>query len=727
MNPVEARLASLELARNAVQETPEPAPVEVLDGFRELDEAGLAAFIADRGLAMDEADIAFCQQYFREEGRDPTITEIRVIDTYWSDHCRHTTFGTVLDDVDDRRRRGAGRLRPLHGDAPRARPRRQARLPHGHGHDRRQVPQEDRPAHDHVDESEEINACTVKVTVDVDGEDQDWLFLFKNETHNHPTEIEPFGGAATCVGGAIRDPLSGRSYVYQAMRVTGAGDPTVPVSETLEGKLPQRKLVTTAAAGYSSYGNQIGLATGQVTELYHPGYVAKRMEVGAVVGATPANHVRRECPAPTDKIILLGGRTGRDGIGGATGSSKTQNAESIETVGAEVQKGNAPVERKLQRLFRRGDACRLIKRCNDFGAGGVSVAVGELADGLYVDLDPVTKKYDGLDGTELAISESQERMACAVADGDVEEFMGYAAEENLEATVIAEVTAEPRMRMAWNGVAIVDLSREFLTSNGAPKHQVAHVCARSVWQPSWAGTTLAERMTSLVTDLNVASNKGLSERFDSTIGAATVLMPFGGKTQLTPSSAMVAKFPVDGETTTASAMAWGFNPYLMEADQFAGAYLSVVESIAKLVAAGFEHKRAYLSFQEYFERLRTEAERWGKPTAAVLGALMAQVDLGAGAIGGKDSMSGSFEDETGELNVPPTLISFAVAVGKAARAVSPEFKGLTHRVVRIAPATYGDDYRPDPSQLARRLRCHRVPHPRWKRPGAGNTRLRWRR
>ncbi|MBS5234736.1 MAG: phosphoribosylformylglycinamidine synthase, partial [Collinsella sp.] len=461
---------------------------------------------------------------------------------------------------------------------------------------------------------------------------------------NHPTEIEPFGGAATCVGGAIRDPLSGRSYVYQAMRVTGAGDPTVPVSETLEGKLPQRKLVTTAAAGYSSYGNQIGLATGQVNELYHPGYVAKRMEVGAVVGATPANHVRRECPAPTDKIILLGGRTGRDGIGGATGSSKTQNTESIETSGAEVQKGNAPVERKLQRLFRRGDACRLIKRCNDFGAGGVSVAVGELADGLYVDLDTVTKKYDGLDGTELAISESQERMACAVADGDVEEFMGYAAEENLEATVIAEVTAEPRMRMAWNGVAIVDLSREFLNSNGAPKHQVAHVCARSVWQPSWAGTTLAERMTSLVTDLNVASNKGLSERFDSTIGAATVLMPFGGKTQLTPSSAMVAKFPVGGETTTASAMAWGFNPYLMEADQFAGAYLSVVESIAKLVAAGFEHKRAYLSFQEYFERLRTEAERWGKPTAAVLGALMAQVDLGAGAIGGKDSMSGSFED-----------------------------------------------------------------------------------
>ncbi len=696
VNPVEARIASLDLPETLYMETPEPQPVEVLDGFRELDEAGLAAFISERGLAMDEADIAFCQQYFRDEDRDPTITEIRVIDTYWSDHCRHTTFGTVLDDVtiDDAVVQQAFD--------------RYMEMRHELGRDAKPVCLMDMGTigakylkktgvMTDVDESEEINACTVKVKVDVDGEDQDWLFLFKNETHNHPTEIEPFGGAATCVGGAIRDPLSGRSYVYQAMRVTGAGDPTVPVSETLEGKLPQRKLVTTAAAGYSSYGNQIGLATGQVNELYHPGYVAKRMEVGAVVGATPANHVRRECPAPTDKIILLGGRTGRDGIGGATGSSKTQNTESIETSGAEVQKGNAPVERKLQRLFRRGDACRLIKRCNDFGAGGVSVAVGELADGLYVDLDTVTKKYDGLDGTELAISESQERMACAVADGDVEEFMGYAAEENLEATVIAEVTAEPRMRMAWNGVAIVDLSREFLNSNGAPKHQVAHVCARSVWQPSWAGTTLAERMTSLVTDLNVASNKGLSERFDSTIGAATVLMPFGGKTQLTPSSAMVAKFPVDGETTTASAMAWGFNPYLMEADQFAGAYLSVVESIAKLVAAGFEHKRAYLSFQEYFERLRTEAERWGKPMAAVLGALMAQVDLGAGAIGGKDSMSGSFEDEAG--NVPPTLISFAVAVGRAARAVSPEFKGLTHRVVRIAPATYGEDYRPDAQQL----------------------------
>ena len=689
VNPVEARLASLDKPATLATEVPEPAPVEVLDGFRELDEAGLAAFIAERGLAMDAADIAFCQEYFRGEGRDPSITEIRVIDTYWSDHCRHTTFGTVLTDVtiDDATVQEAFD--------------RYLAMRHELGRDERPVTLMDMGTigakwltHTGqltgLDESEEINACTVKVTVDVDGEDQDWLFLFKNETHNHPTEIEPFGGAATCIGGAIRDPLSGRSYVYQAMRVTGAADPTVPVSKTMAGKLPQRKLVTTAAAGYSSYGNQIGLATGQVSELYHPGYVAKRMEVGAVVGATPASHVRREEPQPGDKIILLGGRTGRDGIGGATGSSKAHNVESIEKDGAEVQKGNAPMERKLQRLFRRGDACRLIKRCNDFGAGGVSVAVGELADGLYIDLDQVTKKYEGLDGTELAISESQERMAVAVAEDDVDEFMDYAREENLEATVIAEVTHEKRVRMAWMGDVIVDLSREFLASNGAPKHQAAHVEAPSVWQPSWGGATLEERLRALVTDLNVCSNKGLSERFDSTIGAGTVLMPFGGATQLTPAQAMVAKFPVTGETTTVSGMAWGFNPYLMSADQFAGAYLSVVESVSRLVATGFEHERAYLSFQEYFERLRDVPERWGKPLAAVLGALMAQADLGIGAIGGKDSMSGSFED----LDVPPTLVSFAVATGSVDRVTSPEFKAAGHRVVRIAPAAYGDDHRP---------------------------------
>ena len=698
VNPVEARLASLDKPATLAAEIPEPAPVEVLDGFRELDEAGLAAFIAERGLAMDAADIAFCQEYFRGEGRDPSITEVRVIDTYWSDHCRHTTFGTVLTDVtiDDATVQEAFD--------------RYLAMRHELGRDERPVTLMDMGTigakwltHTGqltgLDESEEINACTVKVTVDVDGEDQDWLFLFKNETHNHPTEIEPFGGAATCIGGAIRDPLSGRSYVYQAMRVTGAADPTVPVSQTMEGKLPQRKLVTTAAAGYSSYGNQIGLATGQVSELYHPGYVAKRMEVGAVVGATPASHVRREEPQPGDKIILLGGRTGRDGIGGATGSSKAHNVESIEKDGAEVQKGNAPMERKLQRLFRRGDACRLIKRCNDFGAGGVSVAVGELADGLYIDLDQVTKKYEGLDGTELAISESQERMAVAVAEDDVDEFMDYAREENLEATVIAEVTHEKRVRMAWMGDVIVDLSREFLASNGAPKHQSAHVETPSVWQPSWGGATLEERLRALLTDLNVCSNKGLSERFDSTIGAGTVLMPFGGRTQLTPAQAMVAKFPVAGETTTVSGMAWGFNPYLMSADQFAGAYLSVVESVSRLVATGFEHERAYLSFQEYFERLRDVPERWGKPLAAVLGALMAQADLGIGAIGGKDSMSGSFED----LDVPPTLVSFAVATGSVDRVTSPEFKAAGHRVVRIAPAAYGDDHRPALAPLTHAL------------------------
>ena len=686
INPVEAREAKLEARDTLAMEVPVPQPVEVIEGFVDLDEAGLAAFLDERGLAMDLADIVFFQKYFREEGRNPTITEVKVVDTYWSDHCRHTTFGTELVDVaidDDVVKAAFDKYLAMRAELGReAKPvclmdmgTIGAKYLRAHG------------GLENLDASDEVNACTVKCKVDVDGEEQDWLFLFKNETHNHPTEIEPFGGAATCVGGAIRDPLSGRSYVYQAMRVTGAGDPTVPVSETLEGKLPQRKLVTTAAAGYSSYGNQIGLATGQVHELYHPGYVAKRMEVGAVVGATPADHVRREEPAPGDKIVLLGGRTGRDGIGGATGSSKTQNVESIETSGAEVQKGNAPVERKIQRLFRRGEACRLIKRCNDFGAGGVSVSIGELCDGLLIELDNVPKKYDGLDGTELAISESQERMSVALAAEDVEEFIGYAHEENLEATVVATVTEEPRLRMVWDGDAIVDVSRAFLASNGAPKSQRVHVSAGEAYQPSWAGETLDERMTSLVTDLNVCSNKGLGERFDSTIGAATVLMPFGGKAQLTPSQAMVAKFPVDGETTTASAMAWGFNPYLSEKNQFKGAYLAVVESVARLVATGFTRDAAYLSLQEYFERLHDVPERWGKPAASVLGALMAQVDLGIGAIGGKDSMSGSFED----LDVPPTLISFAVSTGSVERVVSPEFKRAGSRVALIAPRFYDED------------------------------------
>ncbi|NMN00027.1 phosphoribosylformylglycinamidine synthase [Bifidobacterium sp. DSM 109958] len=694
INPVEAREASLEPKTTLKAQVPTPGKVEVIAGFDEMDAEAGQRFIDERGLAMDLADLKFCQQYFAEEGREPTITEIKVIDTYWSDHCRHTTFGTELHDVH------------IDDEAVKAAFDKYLAIRHELGRDAKPVCLMDMGTIGakwlkkngilkNLDESEEINACTVKVKVDVNGHDEDWLFLFKNETHNHPTEIEPFGGAATCIGGCIRDPLSGRSYVYQAMRVTGAADPTVPVSQTLEGKLPQRKLVTTAAAGYSSYGNQIGLATGQVDEIYHPGYVAKRMEVGAVVAATPADHVRRETPAPGDRIILLGGRTGRDGIGGATGASKAHNVESLELDGAEVQKGNAPVERKLQRLFRRGDACRLIKRCNDFGAGGVSVAVGELADGLYVDLNTVPKKYEGLDGTELAISESQERMAVDVAAEDVDEFMRYAREENLEATVIATVTEDPRMVMTWNGDEIVNLRRSFLASNGASKHQTVHVEAQQTYETPWQSGTLAERMHTLVTDLNVASNKGLSERFDSTIGAGTVLMPFGGVRQLTPNLAMVAKLPVFGETTTASAMAWGFNPYLMEKNQFTGAYLSVVESLAKLVAAGFEHEKAYLSFQEYFEKLRDEPERWGKPMAAVLGALMAQVDLGAGAIGGKDSMSGSFED----LDVPPTLISFAVAVGDMRRATSPEFKGADHRIVRIAPRYLADGITPDKDAL----------------------------
>ncbi len=690
INPVEAREASLEPRETLSQRYPEPADVEVLEDFLTLDQTQLQAFIDERGLAMDLADITFCQRYFSGEGRVPTITEIKMIDTYWSDHCRHTTFGTALGHIqfDDQVVRAAFD--------------RYMEMRHELGRDGKPVCLMDMGTigakwlkHTgqlkNLDESEEINACTVKVTVDVNGAPEDWLFLFKNETHNHPTEIEPFGGAATCIGGAIRDPLSGRSYVYQAMRVTGAADPTVPVSETMTGKLPQRKLVTTAAAGYSSYGNQIGLATGQVCELYHPGYVAKRMEIGAVVGATPASHVRRECPAPGDKIVLLGGRTGRDGIGGATGSSKAHNVESLEKDGAEVQKGNPPIERKLQRLFRREDACRLIKRCNDFGAGGVSVAIGELADGLDIDLDLVPKKYEGLDGTELAISESQERMAVALAPADVEEFMRYAHEENLEATVVATVTAEPRLRMHWRDKVIVDVSREFLASNGAPKTTSVRVEAPQDFERTWPGETVAEKMRALVTDLNVASNKGLSERFDSTIGAATVLMPFGGRTQLTPTMAMVAKLPVDGETTTCSGMAWGFNPYLMSANPYTGAYLSVVESVARMVAAGFEHESLYLTFQEYFERLRDDPRRWGKPTAALLGALMAQVDLGIASIGGKDSMSGSFED----LDVPPTLVSFATGLGTVDHVTSPEFKGAGHRVLVIVPDYADDGLTPD--------------------------------
>ena len=680
INPVEAREADLAEKTTLKMTFAVPATVETLDGFLTMDENALEAFRLEKGLAMDHADIVFCQGYFRTEQRDPTITEIRLIDTYWSDHCRHTTFGTILDDVtiDDAVVQAAYdrylAMRAALGRTDKPRTLMDVGTIGAKYLKHRGVLQ-------NLDESEEINACTVKIKCDVDGEQQDWLFLFKNETHNHATEIEPFGGAATCIGGAIRDPLSGRSYVYQAMRVTGAADPLKPVAETMPGKLPQRKLVTTAAAGYSSYGNQIGLATGQVDEVYHPGYAAKRMEIGAVVGATPASHVRREEPQPGDVIILLGGRTGRDGIGGATGSSKAHKLSSLETCGAEVQKGNAPIERKLQRLFRREDACRMIKRCNDFGAGGVSVAIGELADGLSIDLNKVTKKYEGLDGTELAISESQERMAVAVAAEDAAPFIALANEENLEATAVASVTAEKRMKEFWNGAAIVDLSRDFLNSNGAARHTNVHILPGRVWQPQWSGANFAEKMESLVSDLNVCSKKGLGERFDSTIGAATVLMPYGGKYQLTPTMAMAAKLPVDGETTTCSGMAWGFNPYLCDADPYRGAYLSVVESVTKLVCAGFRHKDMYLTFQEYFPHMNDLPERWGKPLAALLGALDAQAGLGIAAIGGKDSMSGSFEG----LDVPSTLVSFATAVGRTGEVISPEFKKANSSIVILKP------------------------------------------
>ncbi len=685
INPVEARIADLTEKETLKTEYPIPTTVETLDGFVGLPQAEHAAFVQHYGLAMDTDDLAFCQSYFQREQRNPTITELRMIDTYWSDHCRHTTFLTTIDRVDiadPAVEQSYTLYRKLRGDLGRAdKPitlmdiaTMGARALKAKG----MLPR--------LDESEEINACTVKINVDNDGKTEDWLLLFKNETHNHPTEIEPFGGAATCLGGAIRDPLSGRAYVYQAMRVTGAGDPLVPVGDTLPGKLPQRKLVTTAAAGYASYGNQIGLATGQVKEIYHPGYVAKRMEIGAVIGAAPAANVIREVPEPGDIVLLLGGKTGRDGCGGATGSSKAHKMESLEHCGAEVQKGNPPIERKLQRLFRNPAATRLIRRCNDFGAGGVSVAIGELADGLHIHLDAIPKKYDGLDGTELAISESQERMAVVVRENDAARFIALAAEENLEATPVAEVTEAPRLVMDWRGNTIVDLSRDFLNSNGAEKHAAISVASQPAPVfPLPAGKTFAEKMTALLSDLNHCSQKGLSERFDSTIGAATVTMPFGGKNQLTPTQTMSAKLPVPGETTTCSGMAYGFDPFVSEQNQYDGAYLAVVESIAKLAAAGYARGDMYLTFQEYFERLHNDPKRWGKPLAGLLGALQAQLDLGVASIGGKDSMSGSFE----QLDVPPTLVSFAVATGHTSHIISPEFKQAGSRVALLQPQYRG--------------------------------------
>ena len=693
INPVECREASLDVPETLAIRYDIPTEVATLTGFTSLSRDELADFIANYGLAMDLDDIAFCQSYFQKEDRDPTITEIRMIDTYWSDHCRHTTFGTILDHVtfEDAllqktyedylaTRNALGRsekpicLMDL------------ATIAVKHLKAAGKLPK--------LDESEEINACTVKMDVTVDGVTEPWLLLFKNETHNHPTEIEPFGGAATCIGGAIRDPLSGRSYVYGAMRVTGAADPLTPVSETIPGKLPQRKIVTTAAAGYSSYGNQIGLATGIVDEIYHPGYAAKRMEIGAVIAAAPAENVRRERPNPGDVVILLGGNTGRDGIGGATGSSKAHTQQSVETCGSEVQKGNAPEERKLQRLFRNGEASRLIKRCNDFGAGGVSVAIGELADGLEIDLNAVPKKYDGLDGTELAISESQERMAVVVEAKDAARFLKLAATENLNAVPVAVVTESPRLVMNWNGKKICDISREFLNSNGAAKHMDAAAEKAQSYGKTVTGS-FAENFLAVASDLNTCSKRGLSERFDSTIGAGTVLMPFGGKYQLTPIQAMVQKISVEKKhTDDCSFMAFGYNPFITSASPYHGAYLAVVESVCKLIASGASFEDTYLTFQEYFERLGKDPKRWGKPLAALLGAFRAQMELGIGAIGGKDSMSGSFE----KLDVPPTLVSFAVTTGKTGEVVSPEFKAAGHKVCLLTPA-YDENGLPETASL----------------------------
>ena len=685
INPVECREASLEKPETLAVEHAVPSSVATVEGFTAMDSDALSQLLDKLGLAMDLDDLKFLQAYFRdEEHRDPTITEIRVVDTYWSDHCRHTTFSTHFDNVriDDPavqaayERYLAARVEVYGEEKTAARPQTLmdiATIGAKTLKKRGLLPE--------LDESEEINACSIHVTATVNGEEQDWLLMFKNETHNHPTEIEPFGGAATCIGGCIRDPLSGRAYVHQAMRVTGAGDPRKTLAETLPGKLPQRKICQTAAAGYSSYGNQIGLATGHVAEMYHEGYIAKRLECGAVVAAAPAYNVRRERPAPGDVIVLLGGRTGRDGIGGATGSSKSHNMKSLTTMASEVQKGNAPEERKIQRLFRNAEVTRLIKRCNDFGAGGVSVAIGELAPGLVIELDAVRKKYDGLDGTELAISESQERMAVVVAAEDADKFIAFAQEENLEAYRVATVTEEERMVMHWKGQTIANLSRAFLDTNGAVKHTQVTVDAKDL---SALSKPLYTSLREMASDLKTASQRGLVERFDSTIGAGSVVMPFGGKRQLTPAQSMAAVLPVlpGQETDQASLFSWGCDPDHLSIDPYTGAHAAIYNSVAKLVAAGGDYRLAYLTLQEFFEKLKNEPSRWGKPFAALLGALDAQLELGAAAIGGKDSMSGTFLDK----DVPPTLISFAIAPINKNDVISPEFKEAGHPVYLFGAA-----------------------------------------
>lgn len=693
INPVESRLASLEKPETLDMEIPVPENVKRVDGFISFDDSQMNEYYGSMGFAMTLDDLKFCRDYFRDtEHRDPSVTELRVIDTYWSDHCRHTTFLTHLNKIEVEKAALGGVIEEALQEYYDTRD-------EVYGKDTNRIVSlmdmaligmkslKKKGLIPDLDESEEINACSIQVPVTIDGKTEQWLVQFKNETHNHPTEIEPFGGAATCLGGAIRDPLSGRSYVYQAMRVTGSGDPTVPFKDTIHGKLPSRKITTGAAQGYSSYGNQIGLATGQVTELYDKGYVAKRMEIGAVIGASPKENVIRETPLPDDVIVLLGGRTGRDGCGGATGSSKAHTESSIETCGAEVQKGNPPTERKIQRLFRNPKVAKLIKRCNDFGAGGVCVAIGELADGLTVDLDRVTKKYDGLDGTELAISESQERMAVVLDKNDVDTFIKEAEKENLEATAVAVVTESPRLTMNWRGDKIVDLSREFLNTNGVTQVAGAYIeapkvedCYREKCPDSIKDMPFEKAVVENMGRLEVCSQIGLAERFDSSIGAATVIMPFGGKNQLTPQEAMAAKIPLEkGETDDATAMSYGFIPGISRWSPFHGSAYAVVESLSKLLAVGANPLTARLTFQEYFERLRDVPSRWGKPAAALLGAMEAQLKLGIPSIGGKDSMSGSFED----IDVPPTLVSFAVAMTKASKTISTEFKNAGSKVIYV--------------------------------------------
>lgn len=679
INPVEMREANFFKPGTLKEKYKIPKTVKILKGFINLKDKELFDFIKSYDLAMDFDDLKFCREYFLSEKRNPTITEIKVIDTYWSDHCRHTTFLTIIDNVefeDELLQKTYKEYLTIRKELKDNKPiclmdlatvlikyfKKNGKLKK-------------------LDESEEINACSVKINIEVDGKIENWILLFKNETHNHPTEIEPFGGAATCIGGAIRDPLSGRGYVYGAMRITGAANPTVSIFKTLKGKLPQRKIVTTAAEGYSSYGNQIGLATGIVDEIYHKGYLAKHMEIGAVIAAVPEKNIKRKKPIAGDVVILIGGSTGRDGCGGATGSSKSHTEESIEICGAEVQKGNAPEGRKLQRLFRNPKVSKLIKKCNDFGAGGVSVAIGELSDGIDINLNAILKKYEGLDGTELAISESQERMAVVIDKKDIEKFLSFAKEEDLQAVKVAIIKKESKLTMFWNGKKIVDISREFLNSNGAKKHINAKIKSIKNFDKK-IPKDFVKGYKSLLSDINVCSKRGLSERFDSTIGAGTVLMPFGGKFQLTPIQAMVQKISVEKkETNNCSLMSYGFNPFIMEKSPYHGAYFSVIESVCKLIATGYNFKEIYLTFQEYFEKLGKDKNCWGKPLAALLGAFKAQKELGICAIGGKDSMSGSFEN----INVPPTLVSFAISTAKTKNIISPEFKKSKNKVYLIKP------------------------------------------